>query len=322
MGAKVTSRVACIGVGLVGSAWACVFARAGHPVVLFDAMGAPALEQSLARIRGMLEVLAGNDMLAEDAGTIMARITTADTLPSALEGVSYVQESAREDLEAKRALFAEMAALTGPDVILASSTSALPGSSFMDVAHPERALVAHPVNPPAFIPLVELCGTGKTSAKTIEQVRTLMDGLGMRPVVLRREIDGFLLNRLQFTLVAEAMHLVGEGYCTAEDIDAVMTHGLALRWATIGPFEVAHLNAADGFQGFVNRLGPMMRHLGADARTDYAWPEGLDQSIHQELAARIPLDQLPQRAAWRDQNILKVRKLQQAASAARETPEG
>lgn len=310
MGAEMKSRVACIGVGLVGSAWACVFARAGHPVVLFDAMGAPALNQSLTRIRGMLEVLASNDMLAGDAGTIMARISTAETLESALDGVAYVQESAREELETKRALFRRMAELTGPEVILASSTSALPGSSFMDVAHPERTLVVHPVNPPAFIPLVELCGSGKTSAETIEQVRAFMTDLGMRPVVLQREIDGFLLNRLQFTLVAEAMHLVGEGYCTAEDIDAVMTHGLALRWATIGPFEVAHLNAADGFRGFIDRLGPMIRHLGNDARTDYSWPKGLAESIHAELAAKTPLDQLQERAAWRDRNILNVRKLQ------------
>ena len=304
------TRIACIGAGLVGSAWACVFARAGHDVVLFDAGGPEALDRSRVRIVGMLDVLHAHGTLTEPPATILSRLTTAATLDAVLSGVTYVQESAREDLPTKRALFAAMADLTGPDVTLASSTSALPGSAFMDVTHPQRALVAHPVNPPAFIPLVELCGSGLTSDATLDRTRSFMTSLGMRPVTLRREIDGFLLNRLQFTLVAEAMHLVGEGYCTPEDIDAVITHGLALRWATLGPFEVAHLNAPDGFQGFIDRLGPMMRHLGADARTDYVWPDGLTQAIHARMCDRIPLDALPARASWRDGNILATRQMQ------------
>jgi 3-hydroxyacyl-CoA dehydrogenase len=109
----------------------------------------------------------------------------------------------------------------------------------------------------------------------------------MKPIVLNKEVDGFILNRLQYTLVAEALHLVGEGYCRAEDIDRVVTDGLALRWAFIGPFTVAHLNASDGLQGFVERLGPMMRRMGADARTDYDWTTEQIAEIHAELAARI-----------------------------------
>lgn len=102
-----------------------------------------------------------------------------------------------------------------PEAILASSTSAIPGSEFLGgFPNPERALVVHSVNPPSLIPLVELCGTGWTSPKTIAAARQMMADAGMRPIVLRKEIDGFILNRLQFTLVAEALHLVGEGYCT------------------------------------------------------------------------------------------------------------
>lgn len=303
-------RIACIGAGLVGSAWACVFARAGHPVTLFDAGGAAALEAAVARVGAMLGVLSKAGMLAEERSAILARLRPCTTLADTLAGAVYVQESVSEDLETKQSLFREMAALCAPETILASSTSAFPGSSFMDIPGPERALVAHPVNPPAFIPLVELCGTGRTSAATLDTVRDFMTRIGMRPVTLRREIDGFLLNRLQFTLVAEAMHLVGEGYCSAEDIDTVMTHGLALRWATIGPFEVAHLNARDGFQGFVDRLGPMMRRLGAAARTDYEWPEELAGSIHAEMLRRLPLSTLEEASARRDRGILAVRRLQ------------
>jgi 3-hydroxyacyl-CoA dehydrogenase len=140
-----------------------------------------------------------------------------------------------------------------------------------------------------------------------------MSDAGMRPIVLKKEIDGFILNRLQFTLVAEALHLVGEGYCTPEDIDAVLTDGLALRWASIGPFEVAHLNAPDGLQGFVDRLGPMMRQLGSAARTDYDWTAEQIAQAHSELSQRVPIGTIADRQAWRDRQILALRQLKQQA---------
>ena len=175
--------------------------------------------------------------------------------------------------------------------------------------------MAHPVNPPSLIPLVELCATPLTSPVVVAQARALMTEIGMKPVTVLKEIDGFLLNRLQFALVAEAMHLVGEGYCTAEDIDTVMTQGLALRWASIGPFEVAHLNAPDGYMGFVTRLGAMMRRLGADAKTDYVWPDGLAERIHAELAERLPIATIAARQSWRNERIMAVRKLQTEGEA-------
>ena len=156
---------------------------------------------------------------------------------------------------------------------------------------------------------MELCGTNWTAPEVLERARTLMVEAGMRPIALRKEIEGFILNRLQFTLVAEALHLVGEGYCTPEDIDAVLTDGLALRWASIGPFEVAHLNAPDGVQGFVDRLGPMMKRMGALARTDYDWTPEQIASAHAALAQRIPLDTIADRQAWRDQRILALRRM-------------
>ena len=133
----------------------------------------------------------------------------------------------------------------------------------------------------------------------------------MKPVTVLKEIDGFLLNRLQFTLVAEALHLVGEGYCSAEDIDTVMTQGLALRWASIGPFETMHLNATEGFAGFAKNLGAMMRRLGADARTDYDWSPELIASIHAELVKETPVADIPERQAWRNGRIMATRKLQE-----------
>ena len=239
-----------------------------------------------------------------------ARLHPAASIAEAVAGALHVQESVREDVAVKRQVFAEIAAAAPPEAILASSTSAIPGSDFLGgIARPERALVVHPVNPPSLIPLVELCGTRWTAPETITRTKALMSAAGMRPIVLNKEIDGFILNRLQFTLVAEAMHLVGEGYCSPEDIDAVLTDGLALRWASIGPFEVAHLNAPDGLQGFVDRLGPMMKRLGKDARTDYDWTAAQVASAHAALAKRIPLDRIADRQAWRDRRIMALRRM-------------
>lgn len=308
------TRVACVGTGLVGSAWAVAFARGGCDVSMFDAAGSDAYDRSRGMIARTLRQLADSGSIAETPEAIQARIRYSDRLVEAVENVDHVQESAKENPDVKRELFARLAKLAPRDAILASSTSAIKGSEFLTFESAERALVAHPVNPPSLIPLVELCGTPLTSASTVERTHAFMTALGMAPVVLRKEIDGFLLNRLQYTLVAEALHLVGEGYCSASDIDRVVTQGLALRWATIGPFEVAHLNSPDGFRGFVDHLGGMMRKMGQDARTDYDWPDTLATQIHEELLQAVPKENFTARQAWRDGNIIATRAMQDAAA--------
>ena len=297
------ARVACVGAGNVGRAWASVFARGGYEVALYDSDPGQ-VARAMALIAGTLDLLAGDD----HPGEALARVKPAGSIAEAVAGAVHVQESVREDIAIKRAVAAEIAAHAPGDAVIASSTSALRGSGFLvEIAGPERALVAHPVNPPSLIPLVELCGTGVTSVETVARAKGFYEGLGMKPVVLKKEIDGFLLNRLQYTLVAEALHLVGEGYCDAADIDRVMTDGLALRWLSIGPFATAHLNATAGFAGFVEQLGPMMRRMGEDARTDYAWTEAQITDIHQGLAAVMPVERIAEWQAWRDGRILAAR---------------
>ncbi|EAQ02212.1 3-hydroxybutyryl-CoA dehydrogenase [Pseudooceanicola batsensis HTCC2597] len=306
-------RVACIGAGTVGSAWAVVFARAGYEVAVWDSVPETLSEFALPRVAQIARTLAEEMSTGEDAETVIARIRAATSLADAVDGVEAVQESVREELSVKRAVFDEIGEAAPPDALLMSSTSALPGSQFLtEVPNPERALVAHPVNPPSHIPLVELCGTGVTEEATFERARQLFLSARMEPVVLRKEIEGFLLNRLQYTMVNEAMHLVGEGYCTAEDIDRVLTSGLALRWASIGPFMTAHLNAREGFRGFVDQLGPMMKTMGREARTDYDWGPDLAESVHESVARILPVDSIPEAQAWRDGRILATRRMQAA----------
>lgn len=307
-------NVACIGAGLVGSSWASVFARAGHIVSVFDIASSEATDRALTTIRATLVLLEDNGFLTEDIPQIMARIKVAETLEQVVGDADYVQESVREDLLVKQNLYAQLEPLITPTCVLGSSTSALKGSEFFNaLKSPNRALVVHPVNPPALIPLVELCPTEWTDPDVLQQVESLMLELAMKPIIVRKEIDGFILNRLQYTLVAEAMHLIGEGYCTADDIDRVMTDGLALRWASIGPFQVAHLNAAGGFKGFVDQLGPMMKSMGALARTDYDWDSKLADQVHEQMSAHVPIEAIPARQAWRDAQILKTRQQQKAA---------
>jgi 3-hydroxyacyl-CoA dehydrogenase len=165
-------------------------------------------------------------------------------LDEALAGVAWVQENLPETLDVKREVFAALDRQAPPYAVLASSTSAIPASQFTE-ALPGRArcLVAHPVNPPHLVPIVELCGAPWTSPAVIEQAKRVYAELGQVPIVVRREVDGFILNRLQGALLSEAMRLVGEGYVSAEDLDKTVCAGLGLRWSFMGPLATIELNA-------------------------------------------------------------------------------
>jgi 3-hydroxyacyl-CoA dehydrogenase len=309
-----SGSIACIGVGNVGRSWAIVFAQAGFTVKLYDADSEVIPKRALPAIKQSLVDLVSAGLL-DDGESVFDRIHPVASLEQAVDGVVYVQESARENVQVKQEIFERLGHFAPADAILASSTSAIPGSQFMQpVQRPERCVIAHPVNPPHLIPLVEICASPWTSADTVERCYELMQRVGQQPIKVRKEIPGFILNRLQFTLVGEAMHLVGEGYCSPDDIDKVLKYGLAMRWAFIGPFEVAHLNATKGFEGFVDSLGHMMRALAQDAKVDYGWGPDLTNRIHAMLIEKTPVDKLPERQAWRDRRIMALRKhLQRAA---------
>ena len=303
-------NIACIGAGNIGRAWALVFAKAGKTVRLYDRDLAFVETSALPMIRKTLEMFELNQELTEPIDDILSRIEVSETLSDAVQTADYVQESIIEDTAAKRKIFSKIAAAAPPFAILASSTSAIMGSLFMGhIDNPERALVAHPVNPPSHIPLVEICGTPWTAQESIRRAELLLEGARMKPIIVKKEINGFILNRLQYTLVAEALHLVGEGYCTPEDIDRVLTDGLAMRWSFIGPFMVAHLNSNGGFKGFVQQLGTMMRDMGREAVTDYNWDDTLIDRIHGTLTRDIPVSDIPEKQIWRDNKILKARTL-------------
>jgi L-gulonate 3-dehydrogenase len=309
----VNRRVAIIGSGLVGRSWAVVFAGGGFDVALYDAAPGVA-DRALDLVSEALEELSAHG-LVKDAEAAAARVRAATSLSDALDGASFVQESSPETLEAKRTVFAELDRLGAPDAILASSTSTIVPNRFTETLKGRhRCLVAHPVNPPHLVPLVELVGAPWTAAETMSRAKTIYESVGQVPIVVRREIDGFILNRLQAVLLSEAFRLVGEGYVTPEDLDKTVKDGLGLRWSFLGPFETIELNAPAGIPDYCQRYGPSLSRLSA---ADPAIYQGAN--LERILSQWQPLnsDQVATRMRWRDRRLaaLKAHKRSQVVAA-------
>src|SRR6478609_6361796 len=188
-------RIAIVGSGLIGRAWAMVFARAGWEAALYDSVDGAA-DTALGLVAAGLNELARHGLVADPKGSA-ARVRAAKSIADALDGASYVQENVPETVDAKRAIFAELDALAAPDAILASSTSAIVASLFTEnLKGRARCLVAHPVNPPHLVPIVELVGAPWTSPETIKRARAIFESVGQVPIEVKKEIDGFILNRM------------------------------------------------------------------------------------------------------------------------------
>ena len=257
------TKAAVIGSGFVGRAWAISFARAGCEVALWD-QDKEAPGKALAYIERLLPDLEANDLLNGGAASqVAARIHAAPTLESALEGAVHVQENTPEDVEVKRAVFARLDAAAPPDAVLASSTSAILPSAFTEnLKGRARCLVVHPINPPYLIPAAEVVPAPWTDPAVVERAANFLRAAGHAPIVMKREIDGFVMNRLQGALLEEAFRLVDQGYAGVEDVDVGIREGLALRWSFMGPFETIDLNApARGARLRRSLSGHLLRHL-------------------------------------------------------------
>jgi L-gulonate 3-dehydrogenase len=255
-------NVAIVGVGLIGRGWAVIFARAGWNVRLTDPH-LPTLHAAPGLVRDELHALARHG-LADDPDGASARISIATSIQDAVRDAEFVQENGPESLEEKKAIFAELDRHAPEDTLLGSSTSAITASRFTETL-PGRArcLIGHPVNPPHLIPLVELCGAPWTSPKAIDNARQIYREIGQVPVTINREINGFVLNRLQGALLAEAFRLVGEGFISAEDLDHTVKDGLGLRWSFLGPLETIELNAPGGIPDYCARYTGFYKELAS-----------------------------------------------------------
>ena len=321
--ARVRGKVAIVGTGLVGSGWAIVFARAGHPVSLWD--GTPdAAARAIDTIRLRLDDLRSAG-LVKDAAAIAHRITVARDLADALDGAIYVQESVWERVDVKTDVMRTIDAVIGPETSVGSSSSGLPASLYTEaLGCRERCLVAHPVNPPYLAPIVELVPAPWTAPSTMTIVRALMEAAGQAPVSMTREASGFLLNRLQGVLLMEAWRLVESGLATVEDVDRTVSQGLGLRWAFMGPFETIDLNAPGGIADYARRLRGLYHGIAAETETHRLWDEGLISAVEAQRRDILPHAALAERSAWRDRRLmaLAVHKREQDARDAAAAAEG
>jgi 3-hydroxyacyl-CoA dehydrogenase len=290
--AKIERNVAIVGAGLIGRAWAAIFARAGWNVRLSDPH-IPTLEAAPSLIRDDLHALARHGLAADPNGAA-TRISTAPSLEHAVSDVEFVQENGPELVEEKQAIFAQLDKLAPADALLVSSTSAIVASRFTEaLPGRSRCLVGHPVNPPHLVPLVELCGAPWTSPGAIDRARNVYREIGQVPVTVNREINGFVLNRLQGALLAEAFRLVGEGYISAEDLDHTVKDGLGLRWSFLGPLETIELNAPGGIPDYCARYTGFYKELAAAS----AGPEVYQSPNVDRVIADWPHRPTPQRIA-------------------------
>ncbi len=296
-------NIAVVGCGLVGQAWAIVFARGGHVVRMWD--GDPqAVDRAHSLIASQVADLQGAGLIDDPQG-LRARIQGCATLEEALAGASYVQESLPEKVEIKREIFARMDALASASTVLASSTSSIPASAFTE-ALPGRArcLVAHPVNPPYLVPVVEICGAPWTDASAVQATWDVMVSVGQKPVRIHRELEGFILNRLQGALLREAFRLVEQGYVDAEGLDVTIREGLGLRWSFMGPFETIDLNAPEGLADYAHRFGAMYQSIAEGQTSTEPWSEALIQKLEAQRRAALPADRLLERRLWRDRRLM------------------
>ena len=298
-------KVAVIGCGLIGRAWAMVFARAGHGVKLYDS--APgAAEKALVLMREGLEQLADFGLIVESADVVLGRISAVNTLPDAVRDADYVQENTAEKLDVKREVFRQMDAAAPAHCILASSTSTIQTSRFSEgLKGRHRCIVAHPVNPPHIVPVVEISPAPWTSKETLAKTRALHDKVGQVAITVNKEIEGFILNRLQAALLLEAWRLVKEEYVSVEDLDKCIKDGLGLRWSFMGPFETIDLNAPGGIPDYAKRYGPVLHGMMGHT-PNVPWDDALIAKVDRERRKLMRQDAHAEREAWRDRRLMAL----------------
>lgn len=298
-------KAAILGSGLIGRSWAMVFARGGHDVMLWD-QDPVQVEKALAHIARTLPQMQAAGLEDDPEGT-RRRISGATDLSQALAEVDFIQENIVERTEPKQVLFAEVERLAPLNAIISSSTSAImPSIIFGALTTRQRCLVSHPLNPPHLAPIVELCGADFTQPDVISRARDFMASCGMSPIIVKREIEGFILNRLQLAVLNEAFRLIAQDYVSAEDLDKTIKDGLALRWSFMGPVETIDLNAPEGVADYLERYGPTIRRVGDSQSAAEPWPDDIGARLDAERRAAVPREKLGDATQWRDRRMMAL----------------
>ncbi len=301
------SKIAVIGCGLIGQSWAAVFAQADYEVAMYDA-SAEAADRALKSMETRISDLVEFDLLDASLTTeILKRITVSSSLENAVDDAAYIQESGPERLDLKIEITQKLDTLAANHVPIGSSTSGIIASRYCkDIAGRQRCLVVHPINPPHLIPAVEIVPTAWTDQRIIETVNELMINCSRETIVLKEEIDGFVVNRLQGALLEEAFKLIGAGIVSATDLDKAVSHGLGLRWSFMGPMQTIHLNAPEGVAQYVDRYGGMYRNFGMGDYAAIDWVKIVEENLAAELEEKTPLMDIADAQVDRDRKLMAL----------------
>ncbi len=295
-------RVVILGAGFIGTSLAAVFADAGWQVTLADPD--PTRRDAAGDgVEAQTNALALAGLEAGRRGTVEP-VASPD---AALRSARLVLECGPEDVAVKQGIFADLMSKTGSDTVLATTSSAIPVSRIVtETAQQARCLVAHPVNPPSVLRLIEICPAPGTAANAVLRAREIFSGVGFDCAILAREIEGFLLNRLQGAVLREAYRLVDEGITDPGDIDKVMRLGLGPRWALSGPFETSELNTPGGIVAHAARMGPAYRRMGEARGETVDWSPALVARVAAAREAARGGTGIPERAAWRSGAVARL----------------
>ena len=298
-------KIAIIGAGMIGRAWSIVFAKKGYEVLLYDT-NHQAIENSIMQVSITSQELYKLGLLNEEPNKFIKKVSVTNNLQKAIEDVYYVQECGPEDLEIKKNIFFKLDELVNKNIAIGSSTSGIKASSFSTgLKNPERCLVVHPVNPPSLIPLVEIVPSDVTEKKITQFVFNLMEEIDQKPIIVKKEIDGFILNRLQGALLNEAFKLVSMGYVDSYDLDKTVKFGLGLRWSFMGPMETIDLNAPGGISDYAKRYGPIYHNVASELEAK-KWDKSFYQIVEDEQRLVRSLEDNQSRQKWRDKRLMAL----------------
>jgi 3-hydroxypropionate dehydrogenase (NADP+) len=301
-------KVVCVGAGLIGQGWATLFSSAGLEVILQD-VTETVMEKAIEGVKSNLIFLEAKSLLKQgEANAALKRIKTSRLIGEAVREADYVQESVPDRYDFKKQVFREMDVAAPDHAILASSSSGLLMTEIQKATRkPRRCVLVHPVLPVFLIPLVEIAGGEQTSRETLTATYDFMKRLGKVPVMLKREVPGYIVNRLQAALLREAIDLVDKDIVSAEDVDKAFCMGIGLRDPIVGPFLRIHL-AGDGVERFIENYSQSYRYRWETMETWTSIPPSAAEKIvkgvkEMEMVRSRKLEEIK---IWRDEMLVKL----------------
>ena len=302
-------RVGVVGCGTIGCGWATFFAMKGLQTRLYDQQPA-SLEKAYEKIQQNLQTLIGlGEINQEQADAAIKNVYIGKSMEDALEGVTFVQESIYEDYDAKKALFKELDQILDESVIIATSSSGLLMTEIQTAVErfPERCLIGHPINPVFLVPLVEIVPGKQTKPEYMVTTRAFYESIGKVPVTLKKEVPGYLENRLTAALYREAIDLAINDVASVEDIDKTIWAGPGLRYALMGPLLIYHLGGGEGgTRYFIDHLGTALTQWWEDMNTWTKIPEGAADILEKGVQEAMKDKSISDMCAWRDKKLVEL----------------